>query len=142
MRQEAELAEAEVAAVWARQMAAALELNQDLEDNIIILRQQNASLKRYDSIAQSKQCPLPIIPETEITPSFVIQKEGRQLTNKCRCLLCNFKTSLRQSKTLMAALQHCVLLSAWHSLVGTQGARGNGGGGEADASRHAGSGRG
>ncbi|KAL0036686.1 hypothetical protein WJX79_005705 [Trebouxia sp. C0005] len=46
VRQEAELAEAEVAAVWARQMAAALELNQDLEDNIIILRQQNASLKR------------------------------------------------------------------------------------------------
>ncbi|DBA86183.1 TPA: hypothetical protein ACH3X1_005692 [Trebouxia sp. C0004] len=46
VRQEAELAEAEVAAAWAGQLAAALELNQDLEDNIVSLRQQNASLKR------------------------------------------------------------------------------------------------
>ncbi|KAL0052764.1 hypothetical protein WJX82_007311 [Trebouxia sp. C0006] len=46
VRQEAELAEAEVAAVWAGQLAAALELNQDLEDNVVRLRQQNASLKR------------------------------------------------------------------------------------------------
>ena len=45
-RQEAELAEAETAAVWAQQLAAALELNQDLEGNITSLRQQNASLKR------------------------------------------------------------------------------------------------
>lgn len=62
VRQEAKLAEAEVAAVWAGQLAAALELNQDLEDNIVSLRQHNANLKRYGSIAQSKQSPLPIIP--------------------------------------------------------------------------------
>jgi len=55
VRQEAELAEAEVAAVWAGQLAAALELNQDLEDHTVSLRQQNASLKRYGNMAQSKQ---------------------------------------------------------------------------------------
>ena len=65
VRQEAELAEAEVAALWAGQLAAALELNQDLEDNTVSLRQQNASLKRYGSITQSKQCPLPIIPDNQ-----------------------------------------------------------------------------
>lgn len=65
VRQEAELAEAEVAAVWAGQLAAALELNQDLEDNVVRLRQQNASLKRCGSIAQSKQHSLPIIPDNQ-----------------------------------------------------------------------------
>ena len=55
VRQEAELAEAEVAAVGAGQLAAALELNQDLEDHTVSLRQQNASLKRYGNMAQSKQ---------------------------------------------------------------------------------------
>jgi len=122
VRQEAELAEAEVAAVWAGQLAAALELNQDLEDNVVRLRQHNASLKRYGSIAQSKQCPLQIIPENETKLSFMMQKKGRQLTNKCCCLSCNVKTSSTQSKALLASLQCCVLLSAWHSLVDTQGA--------------------
>lgn len=46
VRQEAELAEAEVAAVWAGQLAAALEMNQDLEGTVLTLRQQNANLKR------------------------------------------------------------------------------------------------
>lgn len=46
VRQEAELAEAEVAAVWAGQLALALEMNQDLESTILTWRQQNTSLKR------------------------------------------------------------------------------------------------
>lgn len=45
-RQQAELAEAEVAAVWAGQLASALEMNQDLEGTILSLRQQNTNLKR------------------------------------------------------------------------------------------------
>ena len=74
VRQEAELAEAEVAAVWAGQLAAALELNQDLEDNVVRLRHQNASLKRYGSSAQSKQCLPSILPENEYKPSFIMQQ--------------------------------------------------------------------
>lgn len=46
VRQEAELAEAEVAAVWAGQLASALEMNQDLEGTILTLRQQSTNLKR------------------------------------------------------------------------------------------------
>ena len=46
VRQQAELAEAEVAAVWAGQLALALEMNQDLEGTILNLRQQNTNLKR------------------------------------------------------------------------------------------------
>lgn len=46
VRQQAELAEAEVAAVWAGQLASALEMNQDLEETILTLRQQNTNLKR------------------------------------------------------------------------------------------------
>lgn len=74
VRQEAELAEAEVAAVWAGQLAAALEVNQDLEDNVVRLRQQNAGLKRCGSIAQSKQCLLKILPENESNPNCIVQK--------------------------------------------------------------------
>ena len=118
VRQEAELAEAEVAAVWAGQLAAALELNQDLEDNVVSLRQQNASLKRYGSTAQSKQCPLPIVPENLSNTVYSTKGLGRQCSNKCHCMSCNVKTSLMQT----ASLQCCVLLTVWHSLVGTQGA--------------------
>ena len=46
MRQEAQLAEAEVAAVWAGRLASALEMNQDLEGTVLTLRQQNTNLKR------------------------------------------------------------------------------------------------
>ena len=38
--------EAELAAVWAGQLASALEMNQDLEGTILTLRQRNTSLKR------------------------------------------------------------------------------------------------
>ena len=44
--QEAELAEAEVQAVWAGQLATALDMNQDLEDTVLTLRQQNTNLTR------------------------------------------------------------------------------------------------
>ncbi len=53
VRQQAELAEAEVAAVWAGQLASALQMNQDLEDNIVSLRLHNANLRRCDSIQDS-----------------------------------------------------------------------------------------
>ena len=46
VRQEDELAEAEVAAVWAGQLAGALQMNQDLEDSVVSLRQHIANLKR------------------------------------------------------------------------------------------------
>lgn len=46
VRQEAELAEAEVAAVWAGQLAGALQMNQDLEDSVVSLRQHVANMKR------------------------------------------------------------------------------------------------
>ena len=54
VRQDAELADAEVAAAWAGQLAAALEMNQDLEDSIVSLRQQNANLRRCDG--QPSRC--------------------------------------------------------------------------------------
>lgn len=38
--------EAEVAAVWAGQLAGALQMNQDLEDSVVSLRQHIANLKR------------------------------------------------------------------------------------------------
>ena len=47
VRQEAELAEAETAAVWAGQLAAALELNQDLENSVMTLRHESAGVMRY-----------------------------------------------------------------------------------------------
>ena len=54
VRQDAELADGEVAAAWAGQLAAALEMNQDLEDSIVSLRQQNANLRRCDG--QQSRC--------------------------------------------------------------------------------------
>ena len=43
---DADTADADVSAAWANQLAAVLDLNQDLEDKIVTLRQQNMSLKR------------------------------------------------------------------------------------------------
>ena len=39
-------ADADVTAAWANQLAAVLDLNQDLEDKIVTLRQQNMTLRR------------------------------------------------------------------------------------------------
>lgn len=44
--------EAEVTGAWANQLAAVLDLNQDLEDKIVSLRQQNMSLRRYRCLLQ------------------------------------------------------------------------------------------
>ena len=56
MTDDGDTADADVAAAWANQLAAVLDLNQDLEDKIVTLRQQNMSLKRCGAFSTCTCC--------------------------------------------------------------------------------------